>query len=182
MNKKLTGVILAGGKSSRMGQDKGLMLYRDIPLVKYSIDLFEKLCTDIIISTNNPEYSKFGYPLIADEYADAGPIGGLYSSLNASEYDDTIVSPCDMPFLTSALFQEVLSKKGDAKAAVIQSSGGRTFPTVGYFHKEALDTIQSQIQKKQFKMLILLEVLNARIIQSDNIEQLANFNAPEDLL
>ncbi|HPG34509.1 MAG TPA: molybdenum cofactor guanylyltransferase, partial [Lentimicrobium sp.] len=73
---QITGIVLAGGKSTRMGTDKGLMIFQGKPLVMYSIDLLSMFCGRILISSNNPEYAKFGYEIIADELPGAGPMAG----------------------------------------------------------------------------------------------------------
>ena len=77
----ITGVILAGGKSSRMGFDKGLAILNGKPMIQYVIDVFEKLGLDIIIISNSPGYETFGYPIYNDLIPEKGPVGGIYTCL-----------------------------------------------------------------------------------------------------
>jgi molybdopterin-guanine dinucleotide biosynthesis protein A len=72
---RFTAIILAGGKSSRMGQDKGLSFYRGRRMVEFVVEACKKLTSDIFISTNNPEYRFLGYELIEDNFKEIGPIG-----------------------------------------------------------------------------------------------------------
>jgi molybdopterin-guanine dinucleotide biosynthesis protein A len=78
---ELSGIILAGGKSSRMGQDKGLMLFRGKQMVQYSIELLNLFTSQILISSNNQEYNQFGFPVVSDIYKECGPIGGLHAAV-----------------------------------------------------------------------------------------------------
>jgi len=63
-NFNLGGIVLCGGKSSRIGKDKGMLLYNNKCLVLHAIDIINPYCTEVILSTNNPEYAKFGYSII----------------------------------------------------------------------------------------------------------------------
>ena len=74
----ITGIVLSGGKSSRMGKEKGLCLLHDKPLVKYSIDVLKKVCHPIILGANREEYIKFGLPVVKDEINNIGPISNLF--------------------------------------------------------------------------------------------------------
>ncbi len=88
---KVTAIILAGGKSSRMGADKGMQKLFGKPLVSYAIGELYGLCDDIIIRSSSAEYAGFGYKLVADEFPGIGPMGGVYSALRQSETNDNLV-------------------------------------------------------------------------------------------
>ena len=81
-----TGIILAGGKSSRMGSDKGLLPYKGKPLVTYAIEVLRPLTDRIIIVGNNEAYKQFDCPLIPDEIADCGPPGRLVFRFESQYY------------------------------------------------------------------------------------------------
>ena len=63
-----TGIILAGGKSSRMGEDKGLVLLNGKPMIQYVIEALKEVVSDIIIISNNASYNKFRVPVYSDHY------------------------------------------------------------------------------------------------------------------
>jgi len=84
-NNKITGIILAGGKSSRMGMDKGFCALNGKPMVQYAIDILEQTCDSIIICSNNSDYELFDLPVIPDIIKDIGPMGGIYSGLKNSK-------------------------------------------------------------------------------------------------
>ncbi len=80
-----TGIILAGGKSSRMGEDKGLVLLNGKPMIQYVIEALKGVVSDIIIISNNASYNKFGIPVYPDIIKDKGPVGGIFTGLHHSK-------------------------------------------------------------------------------------------------
>jgi len=177
---KFTAIILAGGKSSRMGQDKGLVLYRGKRMVEHVVAACKELTPNILISTNNLDYSFLRYNLIRDNFKELGPIGGIQAGLAASETGDNIFCPCDMPGIQSAIFKKILEEKKDYQAVVAANSSGKLYPVLGYYNKNVLPVIEKQIAKGDFKMLHLLKELNAQTIIFPE-EMLKNVNYPEDL-
>ena len=85
---------MAGGKSSRMGTDKGLMTFQGKRLVEYAIELLQPFCSEIIISTNQAGYEGFGFKTVSDVYRDCGPVGGLHAALSESNYDYNLIVSC----------------------------------------------------------------------------------------
>lgn len=178
----LGGIILAGGKSSRFGQDKGLYQFRDKKMVEYGIELLKKFTDDIIISTNNEAYDQFGLPLIQDEIRDIGGIGGLHAAIKYSKKDYNIVIPCDMPFLTLEVLRSVIESCKENSASVLATSGHHLIPTCGCYQKLVLKIIEEQIKKKDYKLYNLLQRLNANKIEVENAEAVRNINSIEDLV
>lgn len=178
---ELTAIILAGGKSSRMGQDKGLIQYRGKPMVTYAIEACRNLTSTIIISTNNVDYASFGYPLIGDVHKEVGPLGGLEAALTFSMTEDNIVCPCDMPNIHPGMFKTILQNKNGNKSVIVGDKEGKVFPVIGYYNKSALPVIQHQIKTGNYKMLSLVKELHAETIVIHSESLLSNLNYPEDL-
>lgn len=178
---ELTAIILAGGKSSRMGQDKGLMIYRGKRFVENAIDACSKITSGILISANNSEYDVLGYETVRDNYEGLGPIGGLEAALSRSKTSDNIVCPCDMPGIHAGLFNKILHKKGNNHAVVVARGDGKIFPVLGYYNKSALPVIRAQIEKKDYKLQSLLEKLGAKTVVVLEDDALLNVNYPEDV-
>jgi molybdopterin-guanine dinucleotide biosynthesis protein A len=80
---KITGIMLAGGNSSRMGKHKALVEYKGKKLIEWSISILKDLCDTIIISSNSKHLRNYGYEIIEDVHENIGPIGGLYAMLIA---------------------------------------------------------------------------------------------------
>jgi molybdopterin-guanine dinucleotide biosynthesis protein A len=177
---KLTAIILAGGKSSRMGQDKGLVLYRGKRMVEHVVEICRKLTPEILISANNPEYGFLEYRLIEDRFKEAGPIGGIHAALAASETEGNIFCPCDMPGIKPSVFEKILEEKKNFQVVVAAGSSGKIYPVLGYYNKNVLPVIEKQIEKGDFKMQHLLKELNVQTVVFPE-ETLKNINYPEDL-
>ena len=74
----ISGFILAGGKSRRMGTDKALLVFQGKPLLEHMIGLIAPLCNKVFIGGQNSDYTSFGVEMIPDLYSDCGPIAGVF--------------------------------------------------------------------------------------------------------
>ena len=100
----LTVVIQAGGGSTRMGRDKGLLPFLGQPLVARIVERLADLADEILVTTNLPDGYRFlNLPLVADLLPGRGALGGLYTALSAASYPYVAVVACDMPFVSRAL-------------------------------------------------------------------------------
>lgn len=182
---KITGYILAGGQSSRMGTDKGLVLFGDKPLVQYSIDLAKVVCNDIFIGTNNDEYSKFGYNLIHDIVVGKGPIGGLHAALKNTEQDYIFLLSCDIPYGSLNVAKLLIEELSDFEIVVPIWGKGKIEPLFGFYSKTILPIVEQQIKTENFKMIDLLNECNTLFFNIDSATNgsivFKNFNSPEDV-
>jgi molybdenum cofactor guanylyltransferase len=132
---ELTGIILAGGKSSRMGQEKGLVDFRGKPLIQYSIDLLSAFTDRILISSSNPCYLHFGLEMVPDDVAGQGPASGIAAALQRSGTDWNLMIACDLPFLRPELIDRLLGNSENFQA-VAPIHNGILEPLAGLYHKE----------------------------------------------
>lgn len=182
----ITGIVLAGGKSKRMGRDKGLMMYGNKPLVQHSIDLLSAFTNDILIVTDKEEYGRFGYPLVTDEIPGCGPLGGLYSGLKASGSDQNIVVGCDMPYLSKA-FLDYLINAQTGFDVVVPMHLGMLEPLAALYSKSILDHIETNIRMRNFKLAN--SIYKSRYLELPigpeqdfyNADIFKNINEPKDL-
>lgn len=164
-----------------MGEDKGLAIYKGKPMVQYPIDACRELTLEIIISTPNTEYNRFGYELLADNFPGCGPVGGIEAGLFAAKTPGILVCPCDMPGINPEILKGIL-QNSEGKSAVVAASGqGKIFPVLGWYSKTALPVIQQQIKEGNYKMLSLLKKLNAETVVVNSDEELSNVNYPGEL-
>lgn len=180
---KILGAILSGGKSSRMGTDKGLMTIDGKAMVEYSIALLKHITEDIVISTSNADYEKFGCRLIPDVIPNLGPIGGLYTILKQTDYQAFFFMPCDMPFAKRELANKLLSFK-DEYDIVVPIHKDRVHPLMGYYSRNILPIIDVHIKSGNYKIQNLLKKCNTMYYpiddDMDNLTDLKNINTPED--
>jgi len=164
---EVTGIVLAGGKSRRMGADKGLMVFRGKPLVQYSIDLLSLFCDRILISSNNPAYNSFGYELVADQIAGAGPMGGIAACLGKSSTELNLVLSCDMPLADPVIFQTLLKLSGDFTFVVPLDDIGRAEPLCAVYKKDSLLIMQKQLAVQSYRMTELYKNAPVRLVTPD---------------
>ena len=119
MTPKVTVAIQAGGRSSRMGQDKGLALLAGKPMIEHVLARVIGLGQEILITTNNPAgYTYLGLPLAGDAEPGAGALPGLYTALTAARAETVLLLACDMPFVNRDLLLYLLTLAGQADVIV----------------------------------------------------------------
>jgi len=131
----LTGIILAGGKSSRMGREKGLVDFLGKPLIQYGIDLLSRYTERILISSSNPDYLSFGFEMVPDPVAGQGPAAGIAAALKSSRSVWNIVIACDLPFLQPELI-DCLLENASSYQAVVPVHNGVMEPLAGIYHQK----------------------------------------------
>jgi molybdopterin-guanine dinucleotide biosynthesis protein A len=154
MNKSdITGIILSGGKSSRLGEEKGLAAFNGKPLVSYAVEVLEPLCGKLVISANNQleEYSKFGYQIVQDEFKGVGPMGGILTCLKKSESRFNLVLSCDTPFVNTTLF-EYLLQEAEHYQVVVPRHDGFIEPLCAIYSTNVLWEMQHCVESGNFKM------------------------------
>jgi molybdopterin-guanine dinucleotide biosynthesis protein A len=182
---ELTGIILAGGQSKRMGSDKGLMKFRGKPLVEYAIDLLLPVTDRILISANNREYLGFGFPVVEDIVKGKGPAGGFLSALKASNTGHNLIVSCDMPFLNREA-ADLLTKNIHNKFNYVPFHKKGIEPLFGVYHKNFCDTIETGLSKGIFKLRSLIDDYPTKYIDFNSLtdkypDLFRNFNYLSDL-
>lgn len=181
------GVILAGGKSSRMGQEKGIIPVNGLPMIEHMIKLLESVgIKDPIIISNHPDhYKKFNCKVYGDLICDRGPLGGIHSGLHNSDHMDNIILSCDMPFLDRRVLIELMNTC--ASPVTVTKFQERLNPLVGIYSKELLDSIQISLDNLDLKLEHLIAKHEGKIIDLDylkgeiNEHCFANINSQNDL-
>ncbi|HEX9373898.1 MAG TPA: molybdenum cofactor guanylyltransferase [Roseiflexaceae bacterium] len=118
-------VVLAGGLSRRLGQDKRrlrLWGHERPTLLDHSVSLVARLCPDVVVVLNDPkEWGELPARIVPDAYPDGGALGGIYSGLAATAYEYALVVACDMPFLSADLIAAMLARPRDYDVLVPRS-------------------------------------------------------------
>lgn len=182
--KNAKGYILAGGKSSRMGTDKGLLLIEGKAMIEYVIEQMQPVFDNLVIVSNNPEYEKFGLKVIPDLIKDIGPAGGIYTALNHSDSQLNFMVSCDMPFVTQEAIAFIV-KNADENQIVLLENIGKLEPLFGVYSKECEEKWLQLIQQGKFKLQDMVLHFKVKTIPVENNEIFAasffkNINTKED--
>lgn len=181
--KNITGIILAGGKSSRMGTDKGLLELKGKSFVKNIIDAVSPLVNDIIIVSDNPSHDMFMHNRIEDVIKDAGPLAGLYSGLHYSKTETNLVVSCDVPLITTQVLQ-LLINNYEASLDVIQlESNKKTMPLTALYNKRCEKPIKDLLGGGERRVRFAVSKLRTKTIKLDDKSLIAvtNINTKEQL-
>jgi len=168
MIQETTGIILSGGKSSRMGSDKGLLRLNEKSLIQYSIDALKEFCDKILICANKSGYESFGYPILKDIYPDLGPIGGLYTGLSGSDTESNFILSCDMPFINPQTIIHLLSKRDERLASIPIHSKKLIEPLCAGYSKTIIPELKKQIRIRDFKLMNLLKKVDVSWVKIDS--------------
>lgn len=118
----ITGIILAGGKSSRMGQNKALLDFKGKTVIEHVISTVSNLFNRVIIITNSPaDYTHLGFEIFTDFYANLGPLAGIHSGLVNSKTERNFIISCDIPLVTSDVINYICNRKTDEPITVLKA-------------------------------------------------------------
>jgi molybdopterin-guanine dinucleotide biosynthesis protein A len=182
-----TTIILAGGRSFRMGSCKALMPYSGKPLIQYSIDLALRFAGDILISANSGEFDAFGFTVIPDILNVKAPIAGVHAGLKHSQTDWNLVLTCDMPNLSGDIITRLLQKLDSGLQMVVPFHNGFAEPLCGFYHRELISLIEQNNVAGKLSMLDLPGTAPHRFITMNDLapDEIArvfkNVNEKKDL-
>jgi molybdopterin-guanine dinucleotide biosynthesis protein A len=189
MTMKITGVIQAGGRSTRMGgEPKALMDIAGKRIVERVVDTLAAVLDDLLIVTNTPErYGFLHLPMVPDRYPDGGALGGIFTGLAAGGGDAAFTVACDMPFLHPEVVRLVLARAGEADV-VIPRTAGQYETMHALYARACLAPMEARLRAGQLKIagffpdVRVLEI-PAEAVARHRAPELAfmNVNTPEEL-
>jgi molybdopterin-guanine dinucleotide biosynthesis protein A len=173
----VTGVVQAGGKSTRMGgSPKALIELGGKRIIERVLDALAPALPDLLIVTNTPElYGFLGLPMVPDVFPDHGSLGGIYSGLKAAKRDAAFTVACDMPFLHPEVVRLVLAHAGEAEV-VIPKVGEQLETLHALYSKACLPHMEALLVAKRFKIAGFFDRVRVRVISEDAV---ARFRDPE---
>ncbi len=181
---KVSGAILAGGKSTRMNLPKGLIQIDGKTLISSIASVLQTVVSDVMLIANDPVYDQCQFPLFNDIITDKGPASGIHSALTHAVNDKVLILSCDVPFVSTELFQYLLDRSAKNEI-VVPIHSGKMEPLIGVYSKSILKNLENCIIKGDYKMHDLLISLGAKFVQIPGdlfSEKLfTNINTPEDL-
>lgn len=181
--RNITGIILAGGKSLRMGAEKGLLNLEGKPFVQHIIEALGPLTEEIIIVSSNAEYDALGVKRVEDIIKEAGPIAGLHAGLTYSETEDNLVVSCDAPLITSGLLSKLFQYEKENYDVVQFEAQGKTIPLIALYKKRCAKKCFELLSNNEKRLRKLVSALNTKTIptQEQELFLVKNINTIEDL-
>jgi molybdopterin-guanine dinucleotide biosynthesis protein A len=184
--KQITAIILAGGKSSRMGKNKAMLKLGNKTLIETICDTVKPKVKNIIIITNTPqEYEFLNYPKFKDVRKKSCPLVGIYTGLLKSETFLNLVIACDLPFISSN-FVEFLTENGtDHDVFAIEDEKGIE-PLCAIYSKNCIPFIEKSLNDGEFRVTDFYKNVNAKIVKFESKENFYNskiffnVNTPEE--
>jgi len=183
----LTAAILAGGKSSRMGANKALIIFRGHPMIGAVADAVRPVAPELfVVADDGAPYASLGFKTVADIHKGCGPLGGLHAALTASRTGETLLLACDIPLVSTSLLRYLSEFSSQALARVVEIDG-RIHPLCAVYDKRCLPEIERLIATDRLGMAALLEAVGAQAVPITpdlscyRSNLLANFNDPSTL-
>lgn len=191
MLKDITGIILAGGKSSRMQVDKALLKLGDKTVIEIIASKLKIIFNDILISANDyKEYDFLNLPQVKDIFNGKGPLAGIHSALKYSSTEKNFIISCDMPLVSVELIN-FISNYNSNKEIILPEAAGRIQQLCGIYCKSLLPSIERIIldsetdHKIKGSIFDLIERASADIVNVETFpfyhpDMFLNMNTPED--
>lgn len=188
----VTGIILAGGLSRRLGRDKAVEPIEGQPLVGRVMDALSGIADELVVVVNTPQRGR-ELPLrdsavvAVDIYPNAGSLGGIFTGLSSASNQWGIVVACDMPFLNLDLLSYLLSFR-ESHDAVVPVLDGRPEPTHAAYSKVCLSAIEARLEANDLKIARFFDDVRVKYVSQRRVEEIDprrrsffNVNTEEDL-
>ena len=183
----MTAIILAGGRSSRMGTPKALLPFGGEPLVVHIVRKLQPLFAEIVVvAAPGQQLPPLGARIVFDENAYQGPVGGIYYGLRAISGDAAFVTSCDAPFASAALMGELLRLRTQHDI-VVPEWAGRLQPLFAVYRTTVLRIAGEQLAAGELRPVSLFDRVNTRIVHEDQVRRFdpsgnsfVNMNTPAD--
>ena len=182
---KTTAIILAGGKSSRFGRDKSLLILNGQRIVEYLVEQCYQFADEVLIVSNSD--AKFRIPGVrelSDIYPEKGPLGGIHAGLTHAKGDTVFVTACDMPMFDLELARELVALSSEYEAA-LPVADGRLQPLFAMLRRApALRAAERMLYSDLRKLRFLYDRLKTCYLYSTTQEEpkdlFFNINYPAD--
>lgn len=164
-------IILAGGKSSRMGKNKALLKMNGKTVIEQIVAELMKVSDNMLIVTNTfSDYEFLGLPMVEDKWKGMGPLAGIHAGLLATTAERNLIVACDMPFV-SAKLGSVLLEELDHYDAVIPEVDGRLHPLFAAYRKGVKDEVNRSLEKGELRIRSIFQHLHVKIMDENEFKK-----------
>jgi len=181
---KVFGLILAGGHSRRMGQDKAYLKFHGRPQIEYVYDLLQKYCLKVFLSKREDQkaFKQFDFINDASEFSNHGPLGGILSAMKMYPNADWLVIACDLPFITDETIQTLLALRDPQKIATafISTQDGLPEPLCAVWEGHSYQSVLNSFNEGIHCPRKILMKSDAHLLKPNNSQWLDNINTPQE--
>ena len=183
MHKNITGIILAGGSSKRMGMDKGTLKLNNTMFTQHIINQLSSIVDEVLIVSNHEIYDQFNVKRIPDSISDYGPVAAIYSGLKASKTDYNIIISCDSPKVDLEVFKPLLNERNNKYDIVQYTTNNKTTPLIALYNRKCLSIFKLALKNKIQKLRFVIKQLETKTIEAPESikDKIVNINTPKDL-
>jgi molybdopterin-guanine dinucleotide biosynthesis protein A len=185
----VTGAILAGGRSRRMGSNKALLPFGGRRLIEHVLDVLRPLFPEVLIASNEiAPYAELGVPVHADPLPGKGPLGGIYTALASSSHPRTFCLACDMPLVNPAVVAHLCRLAPDFDVVVPHSAKGYE-PLHAVYSQSCLPHLEAMLREDRLRVDELFGAVRVCRVEIEDLRPLdpllvsfLNLNTPEELV
>jgi molybdopterin-guanine dinucleotide biosynthesis protein A len=185
----VTGFILAGGKSSRMGTEKAFVTLDGRTLLARALHTMRSVTAAVRIAGDPEKFAPFA-PCVRDIFPECGPLGGIHAALRSSTSELNLILAVDLPFVAPALLHFLVSRARDSSSAavVVPRSAQGWQPLCAVYRRAFAESAEDALRAGRFKIDALFEVASTQVVAENELEAAGfsprafrNVNTPEDL-
>ncbi len=186
----ISGVILAGGKSARMGTDKALLKLGPYYVIERIAGVLRTMVDEIVIVTDRPRrYAKYGDRTVSDIMPGHGPLGGLHAGLMQASHPWVLVAACDLPFVSVPVAGLMIHCAADYDA-VVPRHRGYAEPLYALYNKRCIEVMEQQLVQGLGKITRSYDELRVRYLTEEEMsfvephleQSFLNLNTPKDII
>jgi len=170
-------VILAGGKSSRMEEDKCFLPFKNTTLIKYQYDRLSKIFSDVYISCKSNKFD-FDCNLLIEENDIFSPLVALQNILK--KFDKVFIISVDTPNITKKTIHEIVNSSDMFNITIAKTQDENTHNLIGVFNANILNHIDKMLKENNHKISILIKSVNSNIVSDLQNEEFINLNTKDD--
>ena len=161
--RNIRGLVLAGGKSSRFGEDKAQVFYKGMTFLERAVSLLNGLrLKPVVVTRHGKDYPMIGCPVIHDRFPGKGPLGGIYTAMDVFKETAFLVLTCDMPDLTGVVLSDLLKEHRPEFSATVYRIGTQLQPFPGIYEPSLLVSIRAYLKEEKLAMRDLLDLAPAK--------------------
>lgn len=179
----MTGVILSGGRNSRIGLKKAFLEIDGKRIIDRNVEIYKKIFDEILIITNTPEdYQYLGFKVYRDLIPYRGSLGGIYTGLHYSKSDYVFFTACDMPFINETIIKHIIKGAKDYDI-IVPYFKNRLHPLHAVYSKRCLPVFKKMVEEERLKIKDLFykfKVKKISDIPETKLPPFFNINTSED--